>query len=68
MALLREPLLLLSRSGQVKRLVETMPVSAGIVLIYDAAATTETAVAATGDLVSDGLHVTLDKRVDKSAA
>ena len=34
MALLREPLLLLSRSGTVKKLVSTMPVSAGIVRSY----------------------------------
>ena len=60
MALLREPLLLLSRSGQVKRLVETMPVSAGIVHSYVPGGTAQSAVAATAALVADGLHVTLD--------
>ncbi len=60
MALLREPLLLLSRSGQVKRLVETMPVSAGIVHSYVPGETTDTAVAATADLLAEGMHVTLD--------
>ncbi len=60
MALLREPLLLLSRSGQVKRLVETMPVSAGIVHSYVPGETAQSAVAATAALVADGLHVTLD--------
>ena len=34
MSLLRQPLLLLARSGRVKRLVTTMPVSAGIVRSY----------------------------------
>ena len=60
MALLREPLLLLSRSGQVKRLVETMPVSAGIVHSYVPGETAQSAVAATAALVADGLHVTPD--------
>jgi proline dehydrogenase len=60
MALLREPLLLLSRSEQVKRLVSTMPVSAGIISSYVPGETTESAVTATAALVADGLHVTLD--------
>jgi proline dehydrogenase len=60
MALLREPLLLLSRSGMVKKLVSTMPVSAGIVKSYVPGETTETAVEATRRLVDDGLKVTLD--------
>jgi len=60
MALLREPLLLLSRSGTVKRLVSTMPVSAGIVKSYVPGESTRTAVEATGRLVEDHLKVTLD--------
>src|SRR3954467_15468620 len=60
MPLLREPLLLLSRSSQVKRLVSSMPVSAGIVRSYVPGETTESAVDATGKLVEDGLKATLD--------
>jgi proline dehydrogenase len=60
MSLLRQPLLLLSRSASVKKLVSTMPVSAGIVSGYVPGETTEAAVEATGRLVADGLTVTLD--------
>jgi len=60
MSLLRQPLLLLSRSSTVKKLVSTMPVSAGIVTSYVPGETTEAAVEATGRLVGDGLTVTLD--------
>jgi proline dehydrogenase len=60
MPILREPLLLLSRSNQVKRLVSTMPVSAGIVRSYVPGETTESAVEATSGLVADGLKATLD--------
>ncbi len=60
MALLREPLLMLSRSNRVKRLVSTMPVSAGIVRSYVPGESTESAVDATRDLIGSGLHVTLD--------
>ncbi len=60
MALLREPLLLLSRSNQVKRLVSSMPVSAGIVKSYVPGETTEAAVDATRGLVDDHLKATLD--------
>ena len=60
MPLLREPLLLLSRSATVKRLVSTLPVSAGIVRGYVPGETTEAAVEATARLVDDGLSVTLD--------
>ena len=60
MALLREPLLLLSRSGMVKQLVSTMPVSAGIVKGYVPGESTDSAVEATRGLVDDGLKVTLD--------
>ncbi len=60
MHFLREPLLLLSRSGTVKQLVSTMPGSAGIVHGYVPGETTETAVDATGRLIADGLKVSLD--------
>ena len=60
MPLLRQPLLLLARSQQVKNLVSTMPVSSGIVHSYVPGETTEEAVKATGELVGDGLNVTLD--------
>ena len=60
MSLLRQPLLLLARSAQVKKLVSTMPVSAGIVRSYVPGETTEAAVAATASLEADGLRVTLD--------
>jgi proline dehydrogenase len=60
MALLREPLLMLSRSKQVEKLVSTMPVSAGIVRSHVPGETTADAVEATSRLVDDGLHVTLD--------
>jgi proline dehydrogenase len=60
MSLLREPLLLLSRSQQVKKLVSTMPVSAGIVRSYVPGESTGSAVDATAELVDKGLTVTLD--------
>jgi proline dehydrogenase len=60
MSLLRQPLLLLARSQQVKKLVSTMPVSSGIVSSYVPGETTEAAVDATAGLVADGLVVTLD--------
>jgi proline dehydrogenase len=60
MSLLRQPLLLLSRSSAVKNLVSSMPVSAGIVHSYVPGETTESAVEATAVLVDDGLRVTLD--------
>jgi proline dehydrogenase len=60
MSLLRQPLLLLARSGRVKRLVSTMPVSAGIVRSYVPGEKTEDAVRATAALVEDHLRVTLD--------
>ncbi|KQQ39861.1 MULTISPECIES: proline dehydrogenase family protein [Nocardioides] len=58
--MLRQPLLLLARSSQVKRLVSTMPVSAGIVRGYVPGESTDAVVAATAALVDDGLTVTLD--------
>jgi proline dehydrogenase len=60
MSLLRQPLLLVSRSNLVKNLVSTMPVSAGIVRSHVPGETTETAVEATDTLVNDGLEVSLD--------
>lgn len=60
MSLLRQPLLLLARSAVVKKMVSTMPVSAGIVRSYVPGETTESAVEATSGLVDDGLRVTLD--------
>ena len=60
MSLLRQPLLLLARSGQVKKLVSTMPVSAGIVRSYVPGETNESAADATAALAEDGLLVTLD--------
>jgi proline dehydrogenase len=60
LSLLRQPLLLLARSSQVKKLVSTMPVSSGIVSSYVPGETTESAVRATSELVDDALRVTLD--------
>ena len=60
MSLLRQPLLLLARSDQLKQLVSTMPVSAGIVSSYVPGETTASVVDATATLVGDGLHATLD--------
>jgi proline dehydrogenase len=60
MMFLRQPLLLLSRSSVVKKLVSTMPVSAGIVRSYVPGEATGSAVEATAGLVDDGLRVTLD--------
>ena len=60
MSLLRQPLLMLSRSRHVKDLVSTLPVSAGVVRSYVPGETTESAVAVTAELVADGRQVTLD--------
>ncbi len=60
MSLLRQPILLLSRSDRVKRLVATLPVTSGIVTSYVPGETTEAAVAATADLVDADLKITLD--------
>ena len=60
MSLLRQPLLLVARSERIKKLVSTMPVSAGIVSSYVPGETTASAVEATRALVADGLRVTLD--------
>ena len=58
--MLRQPLLLLSRSQNVKKLVSSMPISSGIVTRFVPGETTESAVNATRELIDDGLHVTLD--------
>lgn len=60
MPLLRQPLLVLSRSGKVKNLVSTMPVSAGIVRNYVAGETTADAVEAAAGLADAGLLASLD--------
>jgi proline dehydrogenase len=60
MSLLRQPILLLARSTRVKRLISTMPVSAGIVAGYVPGESTQSAVAATAALIDDGRTVTLD--------
>jgi proline dehydrogenase len=60
MSLLRQPLLLLARSGKVKKLVTTMPGSSGIVSSYVPGETTAAAVEATAVLAEDGLRATLD--------
>ncbi len=60
MPLLRQPILLLAKSEQVKTLVSTMPVSSSIVTSHVPGETTDDAVSATAELVEDGLHVTLD--------
>jgi proline dehydrogenase len=57
---LRQPLLMLSRSEKVKGLVTAMPVSSGIVSRYVPGEATSDAVRATGTLVEAGLHVSLD--------
>ena len=58
--MLRQPLLMLSRSDKVKSFVTAMPVSSGIVSRYVPGEATEDAVKATGELIESGLHVTLD--------
>jgi proline dehydrogenase len=60
MSLLSRPLLLLSRSGKVKKLVSTMPVSAGIVRSYVPGETTASVVDATAEQAEAGIRVTLD--------
>ncbi|MBA2955597.1 proline dehydrogenase [Nocardioides sp. MAH-18] len=58
--MLRQPLLLLSRSAAVQKLVSTMPVSAGIVRSYVPGESTDAVVDATARLADDGLLATLD--------
>ncbi|QIG46108.1 proline dehydrogenase [Nocardioides anomalus] len=58
--MLSRPLLLLSRSEQVKKLVSTMPVSAGIVRSYVPGESTQSVVEASAQQVEAGLRVSLD--------
>lgn len=58
--MLRTPILLASRSGWVRAVVEHAPVSRGVVHRFVAGTGTEEAARATGDLVAAGLRVSLD--------
>ncbi|HEX6919243.1 MAG TPA: proline dehydrogenase family protein [Actinomycetes bacterium] len=58
--MLRRALLSMSRSGRVRHLVETAPVSRGVVTRFVAGTTAEQAVATTRELVDSGRLVTLD--------
>ena len=60
MSVLRDPLLVLARSGRVKKLVSTMPVSSGIVRGYVPGEDIESAVEASAALADDGLMISLD--------
>ncbi|GAB2871732.1 proline dehydrogenase family protein [Nocardioides pacificus] len=60
MSVLRQPLLLLARSGRVKRLVTTLPGSAEIVRGYVPGEQLDAAVEVAAQLVEDGLQVSLD--------
>jgi proline dehydrogenase len=60
MGLMSRPLLMLSRSDAVKKLVSTMPVSAGIVRSYVPGETTESVVEASAREIDEGIRVTLD--------
>ena len=60
MALLARPLLMLSRSEMVKKLVSTMPVSAGIVRSHVPGETTEAVVEASAREIDEGIRVSLD--------
>ncbi|WP_328990656.1 proline dehydrogenase family protein [Kribbella sp. NBC_01245] len=59
--MLRQVLLGVSRSPQIKKAVSSMPVSSGIVARFVAGEQTDQAVLSTEKLVSDGLFVTLDR-------
>ncbi|MBA2717563.1 MAG: proline dehydrogenase family protein [Propionibacteriales bacterium] len=58
--MLRRSLLMLSHSDTVKHAVSSMPVSSGIVARFVAGESVDHAVEATGQLVSEGLLVSLD--------
>ena len=60
MSVLREPLLVLSRSDRVKKLVTTLPVSSGVVSRYVPGERSDSAVEVVAELVEDGLQVSLD--------
>jgi proline dehydrogenase len=56
----RDSLLLLSRSAAVKKIVTTLPVSAGMVRSYVPGEETEDAVRAVGELAAEGIDTTID--------
>ena len=56
----RDSLLLLSRSAAVKKIVTTLPVSAGIVRSYVPGEGVDDAVRAVRELAADGIHTTID--------
>ncbi|HET6627470.1 MAG TPA: proline dehydrogenase family protein [Nocardioidaceae bacterium] len=58
--MLRQPLLMLARSEQIKNLVTAMPVTSGLVNRYVPGESTDSAVRATRELIDKGLHVSLD--------
>ena len=58
--MLRRSLLALSRSGRVKQLVTSLPVSSSVVTRFVAGEATDDAVRATKELIAQGLHVSLD--------
>ena len=58
--MLRQPLLLLSRSGRVKDLVTAMPVSSGIVARYVPGDSTDEAVDVVAEIVASGRVASLD--------
>jgi proline dehydrogenase len=60
MSPLRQPLLMLSRSERVKRLVSTLPVAADLVRRYVPGERRSDALDAVEELVADGLHATID--------
>lgn len=60
MPLLRQPILLVSRSTRFRRLVTSLPLASGLVARYVPGEHTADAVAATAALVQGGLAVTLD--------
>jgi proline dehydrogenase len=60
MSVMRQPLLMLARSGRVKRIVTRLPVSSGIVNRYVPGEATGQAVEATRELVDAGIDATLD--------
>jgi proline dehydrogenase len=58
--MLRQTLLAASRSGGVRKLVETAPYTRGVVKRFIAGETIDDALEVTGALIGDGLEVTLD--------
>jgi proline dehydrogenase len=58
--MLRSVILAASRSSRIERLVETAPLARGVVRRFVPGAAADDALRATGELVSDGLSVSLD--------